>query len=422
MLGITNKIKTVLAVFLTFVFCLTQHHLGAQEKKVLRNEDFSSEIKGFKRSSLLILMVETPEKEKLATIKETFEQIPIPKKFNDHSLDIAPTIPLEKDGKDQSALITQSLEEGQVAKKLVAKWFNRNEKGAFDLKMIKQRGLYNASAFDVQIAQQTLRGNAMLEDAGEQLLSNTFVIVNDYKYTNKEEVMSKGKNLLTGVGTILGSRKAMALQNSATANVAGVLAKGYVIKTTSYLYRLVWDEEASAKFFGALWVTEEYLDSSRVEAFDASEGFKLKYIGRQDAWSNVQSTKYTQKTEAELIERATIKATNAAIARLERKFEAFRTKTPLISIDPIAAKIGTKEGLKKGDKFEVLEQLLAEDGTTSYKKVTEITVDAKQIWDNSYLPEEVPDSDLEHTVFKGSSKKLYPGMLIRFKKNQNIFK
>ena len=406
-----------------FCFTLLLAHLAlGQEKKVLRKADFSDEINDFKRSSLKLLMVETPKKERLQTIKTTFEDISIPKKFNDHGIGALQFVPLKSESKDHSTAIGQFLKEQQVARKMVANWFNRTKNGSFDIELLKTRGLYNASAFDIQIAKQTLRGNALLEDAGEELIANSFIIVNDYKYTNKEEVLSKGKTLLNDFNSLIGTKKTRDIQTSTTADAAEVLAKGYVIKTTSYLYRLVWDEATANTFFGKLWVTKDNYDKSRVAAFNDTEIFKLKYIGRQDAWADVQSTKYTSKTEDELIARATIKATDAAIARLERKFEVFRTKTPLVSIDPIAAKIGTKEGVQKGDRYEVLEQLLMEDGTITYKKVTEITVNPNQIWDNSYLPEEIPDAAIEHTTFKGSSKKLYPGMLIRFKRNQNPFK
>ncbi len=389
----------------------------AQEKKLLRKEDFSSEIKDFKRSSLLTLMIETPEKEKLNTIKGTFKEIGIPDKFNDHSLDVS-FIALKSEAADHSDILSEKLKEAGIAKRMISKWFGRSKKGTFDLELIKQRGLYNASAFDREIAKKTLRGNAMLEDAGEHLIGNTFVIVNDYKYTNKEEVVSKGKELLNDVSNLFGSRAS----RSTTAQAADILAKGYIIKATSYLYRLVWDEATAATFYEELWVTEETFDKGIADSFDTTDLFKLEYIGRQDSWADVQSTKYTLKSDEELIARATVKATDAAISKLERKFEVFRTKTPLISVDPLAAEIGSKEGLVKGDRFEVLEQLVYDDGTIDYEKVAEITVDHDQIWDNSYMPEETPESELKYTVFKGNAKNLYPGMLIRFKRNQNIFK
>ncbi|WP_350284827.1 hypothetical protein [uncultured Croceitalea sp.] len=401
---------------LSFLFVLSP--VKAQEKKVLRKQDFSAEIKNYKRSSLLLFMVEVPETEHLNSIKNTFVAQKIPQKFNDHTLGGDPFIIVETDLKDHSQIIAERLKEMGIARQLVAKWFNRNNKGTFNLDLVQERGLYNASDFDLQIAKQTLRGSAMLEDAGEHLIGNTFIIVNDYKYTNKAEVAETVK-IASKIGNLL---KGKSGESALTNTMADTFGKGYFIKTTSYLFRLKWDQEISNTFFGSLWVDNNNHDKKRVEAFNETEVFELEYVGQQDALADVFSTKYTKKTEEELIARATIKASNSALSKLERKFEVFRTKTPLVSIEPIAAMIGTKEGIKKGDRFEVLEQLLLENGTIEYKSVTEILVDKNNIWDNSYLPDEVPESDLEHTIFKGNSKKLYPGMLIRFKKNQNLFK
>ena len=111
---------------------------------------------------------------------------------------------------------------------------------------------------------------------------------------------------------------------------------------------------------------------------------------------------------------ATVRASDKSIAQLQREFEDFRVKTPLLSGDPIAAKIGTKEGIEKGDKFEVLEQVLGEDGKTYYERVGTIKVDKNDIWDNSYLAEEDSSANLSgQTLFKGASNKYYSGMLIR---------
>lgn len=392
----------------------------AQEKKALRNEDFSSEINDFKRSSLMLAMVDNETKVNIATIKSTFQKFEIPTKFNDHSVDYY-FVPLSTEAKNQSDSITFKLDSAELAKKLIAKWFTRDKSGLFDLELIKKRGLYNASAFDIQIAENTIRGTAMLEDAGEELISNTFVIVNDYKYTNKEEVLATAK-LALEVGSLLGSKKARAIQNSAMAEGAEVLGKGYVIKTVSYLYRLVWNQESANRFYEELWTTKRNKNSDKIKAFEDADFFKLEYVGRQEAWADVQSTIFANKTEEELIERATIKATDAAIAKLERKFEIFRTKTPLIKTEPLAAQIGTKEGLRKGDVYEVLEQLALEDGTIEYKKAAEITVVSDKIWNNALLPEEENTAENEYTEFKGNSKKLYPGMLIRYKRNKNPFK
>ncbi|NJO91351.1 MAG: hypothetical protein HC831_22110, partial [Chloroflexia bacterium] len=36
--------------------------------------------------------------------------------------------------------------------KMVAKWFNRKENGCFDMNMVAERGSYNASEMDVELA------------------------------------------------------------------------------------------------------------------------------------------------------------------------------------------------------------------------------------------------------------------------------
>jgi hypothetical protein len=77
-------------------------------------------------------------------------------------------------------------------------------------------------------------------------------------------------------------------------------------------------------------------------------------------------------------------------------------------------KIGLKEGVEAGDKFDVLEKNVDDTGRTYYKKLTTIKVDKKQIWDNRYMAsEENTNSTIDRTLFDGSSKGLYPGLLIK---------
>jgi hypothetical protein len=136
---------------------------------------------------------------------------------------------------------------------------------------------------------------------------------------------------------------------------------------------------------------------------------------------------------------------------LQKEYEVFKPKVQLYTAEPITAKIGMKEGLEGGEKFEVLIQKVnPETGKTKYDRVGVITVDKNSIWDNRYAvtekveansssasaPEQVPapapvaeedksekkkdkkeknesnGKNLDRTSFKGSGK-YYPGMLIR---------
>jgi hypothetical protein len=198
-----------------------------------------------------------------------------------------------------------------------------------------------------------------------------------------------------------------------------IAGKGYWIKNTSHLYQLVWNEEIANEFYTKYWVDDENYDSNKVVAFDNSDLFELKYIGFENARADLQSSVFTDKSDAELIAKATIKAVDKGIAKLERKFEQFRTKTPLFSIDPATAKIGLKEGLESGDKYEVLEQVQDVNGKIEYVRKGVIVVDKRSIWDNTYSAEELiemgkqPDQQNQYTVFKGRSSNFAPGMLIR---------
>lgn len=368
----------------------------------------------YRRSSLYTLMVSDDSREHTNVIKDAFGNFPLPEKFNDHN--IGPyLIQTEAGIKDQTNNISNFLNTSNVAKGMVSKWFNRSDLGGFDVDLISERGSYNASDLEVKIAKNSERGLAMLSDAGEELIGNSFVIINDYKFTNKEEVAKKAGGLLKGlskIASLAGYSDVANVANYASVGI-GVVGKGYVIKTTAYLYKLVWNEEIASVFYNDYWVEDENIDIGKKEAFENSDIFKLKLVGTESAWADIQSTVFTKKSDEDIIRIATVKATDHAIAKLQRKFEEFRTKSPLLSGDPISAKIGLKEGIEKGDKYEVLEQIINKDGKTEYKRVGIIKVEKNKIWDNRYMAKEETKSELEYTVFSGAKNKYFAGMLIR---------
>lgn len=376
----------------------------------------------YRRSSLHTFMISDENKDFSEAIENSFINYPIPEKFNAHSLEQR-TIPIAEDAsaskKQLFALqlqgITDYLDTNSIAKLMISKWFNRSENGGFNMDLISERGHYNASDLDVKIARNTERGTALIADAGEELINNTFVVINNFKHTNKEEVAKKTNSILSAVSSFANESGASDVSaiSDITAQAVDVLGKGYVIKTDSYLYQLVWNEEIASTFYNDYWTEDDNIDSTRVQAFNESQIFKLEYIGMESAWADLQSTKYTTKSDEELITIATLKASDAVIAKLQKSYEVFRTKTPLMSGDPITAKIGFKEGLEKGDKYEVLEQVINKEGTTEYKRVGVIRVEKNMIWDNRFMAAEENKSELEYTTFKGSKNKYYQGMLIR---------
>ncbi len=378
----------------------------------------------YRRSSLYPFMIVETNRQYSDVIQRVFLSSPVPDKFNNHIVNeqtirngIAPELTKRSDKIiSQSENISNYLAENDVAKKIVAKWFNRKSDGSFDMDLVAHRGSYNATDMDIALAKSSKRGMALLADAGEELINNTFIIVNDFDYVNKEEVAKKvnaGLGLLRDVAQLAD----VDVKTETLESAVKTFGKGYVVRTTSYLYRLVWNDSVAAVFYNDYWMDKNNIDNSRKVAFDNSDIFKMELIGWEVAWADLQSTIYTKKTDQELIAVATVRAIDAVIAKLQRKYEVFRTKTPLYSVDPLAAKIGMKEGLEKGDRFEVLEQVMDKHGRTKYKRRGVIKVDKKHIWDNRFEAGENGDeaneaSKLGFTKFKGSGK-FYSGMLIR---------
>ena len=129
-----------------------------------------------------------------------------------------------------------------------------------------------------------------------------------------------------------------------------------------------------------------------------------------------------------LLIRATNRAIDQAVASLQKQYEDFKVKAPLIDAekDCVSAFVGLKEGITDKTKFEVLDQIYNEtDGTFRYKRIGTINIEKGKIWDNRFniegLPEDQNDKKLlqglqkgiDRTYFTGGSTKLAPGMLIR---------
>ena len=101
----------------------------------------------YRRSSLYTLMIHDESRPYAEVIRASFEKGPIPEKFNNHNLGnrVIPT----SNAKDESQNITTFLADNNVARDIVAKWFNRSAKGGFNMDMIAERGKYDANALDI---------------------------------------------------------------------------------------------------------------------------------------------------------------------------------------------------------------------------------------------------------------------------------
>ena len=404
--------------------------VALQAQDVIRktnDSEASKKNEKYRRSALYSVLIKHTEKEFCKEIVEVFNSIPIPEKYDNHDLKIKAVnayIPQKTERKikeQQKDNIQSFLNVNAIGRRLVAKWFNRDSKtGHFDMDLITQRGLYDASLLDVRLSEKTTRGYAALSDAGEELIGNTFVLVNDIRYVDKEEQADIASGIF-GTISIVASLTGTDVGGivSSAANLGGTISEqiaGFKVNVTSYLFRLNWTDDIAGKFYSSFYMDKSSVDPAKKVAFDAEKGvFTLSYIGSQTVSSGKTSLRGVS-TKEDMITKVCTRAIDEAIVQLQRNFDEFKIKTPLLQTNPIIASIGKKEGVNENSLFEVLEILEDESGRTSYKKVGTVKPVRNKIWDNRFMATEegFDNADLSVTEFSNvSGGNFYPGMLIR---------
>lgn len=340
-------------------------------------------------------------------VLNAYHQAPFPEKYNDHRIkddDINPEdywlteaeIPENASKKERKHFLEHKLTDENsplIVKKyltdhkIVAKWFNQQDNGAFDMSLITERGFYDASLMDVQKAKNTTRGISSLGDKGEGLIKNTFIVISKLKYISNETGASAARetaliaaNGLSGLAATIAEKAADIAYNKAR--------KRYSVWTTSYLYQLDWNEEIAAQFYTNYWMDKNSIDTSRKEAFENSDIFKFKFIGSQSNQNIILFTggKDTNTTE-KIITKATVRNIEKVFVKLQKTYDVFMPKTPLKmdENEDFYAEIGLKEGVNKKTTFEALELLKNElTGKTTFKKIGVLKVDKKRIWDDQF--------------------------------------
>jgi hypothetical protein len=392
----------------------------------------------YRRSSLHTMILEMESFPQKETILKAFNNAPFPDKYNNHLITDKSFDPKgyplsetesETLKADQSKLagdkdterkeipiqIQKYIKEKKVANQLVAKWFNRQADGSFDMSLIGERGSYSASQLEANVAKGSARGVTSLSDAGVELIGNTFVVISKFKFVSNE-VVAAG---IRDASKISANALNNAMMQTAAIKAADALyektKEGYSVWTTSFLYKLKWNDSIEAVFYNELWMDKTNVDPKKKAAFDNTDLFQLEFVGDEKAQGLVTATLGEKRTEEQVIEKVTIRTIDAIYAKLQKKYDVFMPKVPLSSGVPITAKIGMKEGLEGGEKFEVFEQVLdPKTGLTTYNSKGTVVVDKKLIWDNRYnAADEAPvTGGPDVTTFKGG-KGYYPGMLIK---------
>lgn len=310
------------------------------------------------------------------------------------------------DKKNAPVAAWKYLNQTDMARKMMARWFVDPAKSDdLSVDLLRERANYNATETERLAAAGSSRGafDQIADDAGYELLNNTFAVVTRFRYMSGDDMYNEIIENTEVVAQYLPAQAFTAAMTAATAAATAAkvaIGDGYVIYTTTFLYQLVWDDEI-----------QNALESNwSVEGLNSLDCFKLKYVGSENAYAKVLGNKFSTE---EAVKLATNRAMEKVLAKLERKYEVFRTKTPLTGVDPLTADIGTKECVEPGDMYEVLGKTIdPKTNRTTYKRLGLLQVETvgNNITDGS---EEVAEDAPAVTTFKGKAKNLYPGLLLR---------
>lgn len=404
----------------------------------------------YRRNSLATVLVYHPEDEFGSEIYKAFDSLPIPDKYDDHSvaqrfIDNSTVTGLqkkesgyfkatyghvlsEKELRANAKYTENLLNKNEVGKEMVARWFGFSgtsvADATFNTNLIQERGQYNASDVDVSVALRTTRGLATLSDAGEELIGQTFVLVNDITYVTSEQRAQTAKITMGVLGGLLDAFTGGSAGRD-LAKAGGAIADsftGFKVKTHSYLYELVWNDSIAAIFYQQHYTSQP--DSAKVQAFlDDTTTYRVRYVAHQYEFDEKAVLK-GEYTRTELVRTICARSMDKNIVELGKKYEDFKVKTPVYQViygknghvEGYAAKIGMKEGINETSKFQVVQRVTnQETNKTTYKYVATVKPQKGAIWDNRYnaVLEQADGATLPYTTFKKlGGGEILPGMLL----------
>lgn len=302
------------------------------------------------------------------------------------------------------------IREKDLAKQLVATWFNRKDDGSMDWSVIQERGKYSASAEKRDDAKEAALETDFLMDW--DLLSNTYTIFNKMEFYENEPAAALIRDAAKAEAMVQLAGKPEVLVNKTMDGIDKVYEKtkeGYTVKCTSFLYQLDWNEEIAEK-------AKNYLFNNNIDskmAWDTTSIFNMNFVGKITSSSIVTFKIGETRTEEQIIDLQIKRTMDNALAKLQKEYVQFRPVSPISSVGPLTARIGMKEGLEPGQTYEILAIEFNEFGLPMYKQIGKVSVDKKApVWDNRQGADQEPNLDEsgnpienpEFTTFTGGKK------------------
>ena len=334
-----------------------------------------------------------------------------PNQYNKHGAGIG-SVPLGGNtalsDAEMAKAILNYINRNKIANKLVMKWFNYNEDGkiAYDIdypenpeaminmQTIFERGYYTVNAGNENVSMSALKRDkdTQIKELSMKLIPFTFMTFTKLDFYENEPVARAVRDAAIATAATAynkaikdgtDEKSAAFWYNIAVAAANGAYnatKDGYTLRSHTWLYKLVWDDATEYYFTNDVVANPKLLETS--------DRFKMEYIDCQSNSSTVVIS--LTRDFDEIINLNIVRNLNNVFNELQRRNDVFKVWTPLldfyslvspslsapITVDGkvITAKIGTKEGLRGGEIFSVVD----EDGNFYGYAVAQ----QGMVWDN----------------------------------------
>ena len=344
----------------------------------------------YDRSAITLFQVQFSNENHASDVQSKIDKILFSDKYYNNNLDnITFSASFNRSTPNPAEAIKQYLNEQQVGRQIISKWFARQSDGAMSMDLIFDRGMFNATDAAYIKAQSTKRGNAVLQDYGNRLIGKSYVLVLDYQsvQTMKEAKMTK--------------------------------MKGWKATVTGYLFKIKYTDEIQNEIYDS-WIYPEDTPEVKAEKNRKFEQLSIpvEFVTKTTVFVTASQPEQTTqlgrffkvKTEEELLVEMVQKGYDESLYFLEKSHEDFMVKTTIYQVRPIRAKIGKKEGLKCDNRYFAYEYVYDEK-TNSSKPVRRGVIRAtSSIVDNRH----VATGDIATSKFyQTAGRRLRTGYLLR---------
>jgi hypothetical protein len=278
----------------------------------------------------------------------------------------------------------------KTSKAIVGKWFSRDSLGNMNIQLLEERAQFSASDEDVNIAKYSAINR--IPTLGKELMKKTYIIIHTVEdaYTYKDYY----DNIDQENKTLLKYQKQ---------EILPVLREkeGFILNDKSYLYKLNFNDSISANFIKNYWVSPSMANNRNEKIINwENASFPIAYLGEYDyadEKSQYSEAYYLDKIQKEpaftlkykkaIKKKPPVNALQESLGKRNftqqvltanlKKIEDFKLKAAVFDSYPISSKIGTKEGVKKHERWAIYEIQLDITGKqvkkkTGYARITKV--------------------------------------------------